>query len=163
MSADEEVISTTGGEDARSWVLRLLEQAHHEVDIQSPHLDSQIYDQGEVLAAIRQLVVNAGRRARVRILVGDCAPMVQRGHRLLELSRQLSSYIEIRELAAEDAIDAAALIVVDRAHYLRWESGAGYRGTGRRHARGRAARWHRAFSDCWERAHRPAALRRLHL
>ena len=154
--------SDTAGEGA-DCVIRLLAQARYRVDIESLQLDPLLYDRRGVRDALRRLVVKEARRARVRIVVTDAAPLVQAGHRLLELSRQLTSHVEIRELSTEDAAEPAPCVIVDDEHYFRWQAGAGYVGSGRWNDRGHAGRWRRHFNERWERADLPPALRRLHL
>ncbi len=158
----DEVLALHSADEAVIAVGALLQTAHRQVDIQSPLLDPALYDTEEICACLRRLVVDSGRRTRVRILVADPGTIVRRGHRLLALSRQLTSFITIRQLAEED-VDDGGFLIVDRGHYLRWEPGTGYQGSGRRNNRGHTARWSRLFSERWDRAVQPAALRRLYL
>ena len=160
---DGEVIRSDTAGEAAECVIRLLAKARYRVDIESLHLDPLLYDRRGVRDALRRLVVKAARRARVRIVVRDAAPLVQAGHRLLELSRQLTSFVEIRELSSEDAAEPAPCVIVDGEHYLRWQADAGYVGSGRWNNRGHAGRSRRHFNERWERAAQPPALRRLQL
>lgn len=163
MTVDDELITCTTPSEAEDCILHLLRAARYRVDLQSPMLDPALYDKTDVIDAFRQVVVSGGRRSRIRILITDTNAVIQRGHRLLELARQLSSAMEIRELSPEDSSDDGACLLVDDDAYLRWEPGAGYQGAGRRHARGNTARRRRRFDTCWDRAHTPTDLRRLHM
>ncbi|MCC5857436.1 MAG: hypothetical protein JJT90_04715 [Ectothiorhodospiraceae bacterium] len=158
-----ERLHVTTQEQAADTVQALLQAARHQVDLLSPLLDPALYDRPPCLEALRRMVVNAGRHARVRVLVADADAVVSRGHRLIELSRQLSSFIEIRRLAEEDRNEEIAMLLVDGESYLYWGPGTGYQGSGRRHHRGSCRRLRQLFQDCWDRSEPAPSLRRLHL
>jgi hypothetical protein len=96
----------------RAAVLSMLRQTRHTIDIFSRELDTPIYDNGDVVAAVRAVVVGSSR-ARVRILVSDTARVVAHGHRLLNLAYRLSTFIEIRKVAHEHRTYNTALFIAD--------------------------------------------------
>jgi len=159
-----QVITTQSADEARLCVSQMLEQARYRIEIVSTQLDPTLYDQQAVVESLRQVVVRGRHRSLVRILVADANALVQRGHRALELVRQLTSFMEIRQLSEDDASNhPGSFLVVDSEDYLAWKQDAGYHGKGRYDHRGYAARWGRQFDELWNRAHIPSALRRLYL
>ncbi len=149
--------------EAADAVEELISRGVRRLDILSPDLDSALYDRLEVVDAVRQLAVSGGRRARVRILIRDGGELVRRGHRLANLAQQLTSAMDIRRLAEEDADDATAFMVVDGRDAVRWEAGRDYSGMVEPGARGVARRLERDFTERWERAEPDIELRRLSL
>ncbi len=154
---------TTSLAEARGAVWSLLQEARHRIDILSPDLDPQVYDQQPVLDSLRRIMVDGGRRARIRILVANGAQLAQRGHRLIELARQLPSYMQIRQLAEEDRAETPAWVCADSEGFARWDSDAGYHGFVATEGRAEALRLERAFDELWERSRIEPALRRLSL
>lgn len=162
MSEQERLLTATAA-DAAELVARLLESARRTVDILSPQLDPAVYDQQPCLDALRALIVAAGKHARVRVLVADVDALVARGHRMIELSRRLSTFMTIRRLAEEDSTEPDGFITVDGSSFLHWQAGAGYQGQGRRDDRGRCRRLDRLFQERWDRSRPHPALRQLHI
>ncbi|SEO52083.1 hypothetical protein [Aquisalimonas asiatica] len=152
---------TSAGESGDA-VTELLAAARGTVDILSPGLDPVLFDHDEVVASLRTLVVNAGRRARVRLLLCDSTAAVRGGHRLMGLARQLTTAMEIRRLADEDAGDEATWVIVDARGVAQWP-GAGYEGVVDPDSRALAMRTARLFSERWERAEPDPETRRLTL
>ncbi len=92
----------------------MARQARRSLRIVSLHLDPPVYDTLEFLDAVKQFVLGH-RRARVHLLVKDPAPIVRDGHRLHQLARRLSTFIEMRVSAPEHDDHHAAFMVVDGA------------------------------------------------
>jgi hypothetical protein len=78
-------------------VVALCEGAARQLCIQSPRLDHEVFDNGNLVQAISALV-RRSRQTEVRILISDSRPLVGRGHRLLALARRLPSSVRIRKL-----------------------------------------------------------------
>lgn len=160
---ERERIHVTDQSTAAEAVTALLRSARHRVDILSPTLDPLLYDTKDCVDALRSLITSAGRHAQVRILVADAGALVGRGHRLLELSRKLSTFMEIRRLSEEDRQEDIAMLLVDGESYLYWGPGNGYMGNGQWHSHGNCRRPAQRFQDAWDRSVADPALRRLHL
>ncbi len=117
LGQQHEALSLDQSEDVRQAGLALIRQARREVIVISRHLDPGLYNNTEFATAVRDFVVN-NRYARLRVLVRDADPAVRSGHRLIELSQRLSSFIEIR--IPDQQFDGynSALLVVDAEGYL---------------------------------------------
>ncbi|WP_439101472.1 GNAT family N-acetyltransferase [Congregibacter sp.] len=87
--------------------------ARRELRILSPKLDNRVFDQEDLVSAIR-LFLRGGNLSHVQVLVQDARAIVQRGHRLLALSRRLPSRIEIRRLAEHPQWNDDTLVIRDR-------------------------------------------------
>lgn len=154
---------TTSMKEACQAVQDLLKVARYRVDILSPLLDHNLFDQASVYDALRRVVVHGGRRSRIRILVADPDPIVQRGHKLIHLARQVSTFAEIRRLGNADRIDPPTWLTVDCTACAHWEPGGGYEGIVGTDCRADAQRLERAFTELWDRSESDPSLRRLHL
>ncbi len=142
--------------------VELTMSARRELHLYSPDLEPRLYDYPPFLSALRALVASGGR-ARIRILVRDSGSAVSRGHLLIELARQLTSFIEIRRLAEESRDRLDAFLVVDRravVHRLHWMS---YQGTASPDDPVLARALVKEFEALWETASSDPELRRLHL
>ncbi len=158
----DEEIALTRSDEVRDACVALARQARRSLELVSRHLDPALFDTDEFATAVRELVVNS-RRAQMRILVLDAAPVVARGHRLVELAQRLSSYISIRVPAPEHKDFNEAWLVADTTGFLHRRFSDRYEATAnfddRRHASALANR----FEEIWQRAQPDANLRRLHL
>jgi predicted GNAT family N-acyltransferase len=92
--------------------LKLAESARRELRIYSPQLDQAVFDNDSWGSAI-SAVSRKAREARVRILINDSEQIVKRGHRLLNLSRRLSSSVTIHKLGTHPEISGDTYVVRD--------------------------------------------------
>ncbi|MBM4227350.1 MAG: hypothetical protein FJ164_06350 [Gammaproteobacteria bacterium] len=155
-------LSLADAEAVRETSLALVRRARRSVDIFSRHLDPMIYDTAEFVEGLRALIVGS-RRARVRVLLREVAPVVAQGHRLIELAQRLSSYIEIRVPALEHQDTADAWLVVDGCHYLHRRSGERHEATAAFDDARRARQLTLRFEEIWARAQPDLNFKRLHL
>ena len=110
-NSDDIVIESS--EDNMHAAYRLVQQAHSQIDIFSRNLDPRIYDNSEFADAIKGMI-SASQRARVRILVIDTDPSTKHGHRLIELARHFTSYMEIRKVHEDYAANPEVYLTVDQ-------------------------------------------------
>lgn len=101
----------------RQHALQCVQRGRRKLCILSNTLDPELYDRDEFRDALRDLVIS-DRYCEARILVKDIRPLVERGHRLLELSRRLSSKVLLRKLTVEPKLKDAGWMVVDTATLL---------------------------------------------
>src|SRR6056300_965268 len=77
--------------------MQIVESSRREVLLLSKTLDTVIYNNESFYQSIINFA-RSDRNVQVRILVKDIQPVVEKGHRILNLARRLSSKIEIRKL-----------------------------------------------------------------
>lgn len=108
-------------QEARAHVLALIQQAQRSLCLYSDDLEPWLYNHGSMQRACTRFLL-ASPRARLRILVRDPGRAVKEGHRLLGLSRRLSSNLHIRKLNPDyPGEELAFLIADDRGLLLRPE------------------------------------------
>lgn len=142
--------------------VHLLRQCRHSLDIVSRELDPMIYDRPEVIEAIRQMILTR-QRCRVRIVVFNARTIAQRGHQLLQLAGDLSSFIELRQAAPEHNDYPAALLIADVCGYLRRPQSSRYEASVCFNDRRQAQVLLNEFEMLWTAARSDVNLRRLAL
>ena len=113
----EEEIDIASSEENINATVTMATQANRSLDIISRKLDPVIYDTPEFVEAIKQLILKSSR-SRVRVLVFEPAQIVKRGHRLIDLAMNMSSYITINVPSLEHASFNEALLVADATGYI---------------------------------------------
>src|SRR5690606_5552024 len=122
-----------------------------------------LYDRDDFASAVSRLV-RKDRNARLRILVKDLRPLVEHGHRLLELSRRLSSKVEIRKLLIDAPGAERSFMIGDRELLLFQHEEGVYRGFANYRAGPEITPLLDSFNELWERHSEVSPdLRRLHL
>lgn len=104
-------------DDCRAACLALTRQAGRTVHIFSRDLDPRLYDSEEFCAAARQLAISS-RFSEIRVLVQDTDRAVKHGHRLVELSRTLTSSLHIRAVDGEFRNYNEAFLVADEVGFV---------------------------------------------
>lgn len=149
-------------EDNQLATLHLLRQCRRSLDIVSHELDPSIYDRPEFIGAVKQMILTR-RRCRVRIVVFYARAIVQRGHQLLQLAGDLSSFIEIRQASPEQDQYATALLIADGCGYIHRLQWPRYRGSVCFNDRRQAQVLLNEFESLWATAKPDVNLRRLAL
>lgn len=140
----------------------LVRQARREVLLHTYDLDPRLYDNTLFIEAMSQFL-RQNHRAYGRILLQDSSGIIKTGHRLIELSRRLSSRLELRKTAAEQPTDPQAFLVADGYGYLHRELASRYEATGDYYDPMRAQALAHLHTQYWEQAQPDGELRRLHL
>ena len=91
----EETIQIASREENRLATLHMTQQSSRTLEILSRGLTPEVYDTTEYIEAVKQLILR-NHRSRIRILSFDSNNIVSRGHRLINLAMDLSSFIECR-------------------------------------------------------------------
>ena len=91
MSAEPQSIRDLAS--AQAAIDELVAATQWQLDILSPALDPYLYSRAPVATAVQRIVVDGGRRARIRILLEDGAGLSRSGHRLIRLAQQFTSAI----------------------------------------------------------------------
>ncbi len=109
-------IRVTGRDAWVAALLRLAQSGHSEICLQSHHLEAFAYGDVEFVNAVKELILN-NRRAQVRVLVNDVEQAAS-GHRLVELGRTLSSFIQFRQLPESDRDNGEDRLIVDHTSFV---------------------------------------------
>ena len=148
--------------DRAAVALELAQQSRRQLRLLSHTLDHELYDNDSFAAALSQLA-RRGRNSEIRILVVDVKPLVQRGHRILELCRRLSTTLHLRRADCEpEDIKENFLVADDRGvlcYSLREPEKAWADFNNRPLAEDYAAQ----FDELWHRAINDPELRLLHV
>lgn len=96
-------------------IVDMARNARQEVVICSHDLDRRIYGDAALIDVLRRFLLEH-RRGRLRGLVIDTRSAMRGAHRLVELSRTLSSRIEFRK--PDTAIDSGDYVIVDQRRLL---------------------------------------------
>lgn len=149
-------------DDCRHACELMVQQCLAGLDIFSRHLDAGLYDQTPFLQALGALCLG-NRKARIRVLVQDPMSAVKRGHRLIELSRRLSSSIEIRQPHPDYRHHNEAFLVADDCGLIYRPLSDRYEGTANFYDPVQAERKADFFTEVWDRSETHPELRRLHI
>lgn len=121
---DEELSVDTSDQVALTAV-RMVNQSRRTLEILSRDLDPVIYNSAEFAEVVRQLVLKS-RYTKVRILVHEPMQIVKRGHRLVDLAMQLSSFIEIRVPDHEFSDFNESILIADEIGFIHRINGQRY-------------------------------------
>lgn len=142
--------------------LALASTTRRHLDILSPALDPQIFDNEQLVSALTALVRQT-REARIRLLVGDAEAVTSRGHRLLTLSRRLPSSIHLRHLPQHPNWRGHSAVIRDRDGVLVAPAENRDNGFFRYDDRVAGTRHSDAFSELWRQASEHPGFRSLSL
>ena len=138
----------------------MAKQCQRNLIIISRKLDPAVFDTEEFVDAVKYLALRH-RRAKIQIIVFETDTIVKRGHRLLELSGKLSSFIELRKAHYSFDDYNECLLVADEIAYIHRENGERYEGTlnfkNRRHSNNLL----KQFEEMWELATPDPNLRKM--
>ncbi len=149
-------------EENRDGAARLAVQARRQIELFTPDLEPLLYDQAAFVDALSALATSHSR-ARIRILAQDFERVVKQGHRLVDLSRRLSSYVELRRVHEDYRSNNETFLLVDdygllhRRHAPRFEGVISFK------APLEVRRLRASFDEIWDRSEADPDLRRLHV
>ena len=156
----DETVDIGTRDENRIAVVKMAQQCQRTIEIISRELDPDLFDNSEFLDAVKAMVLK-NRRSSVRILVFAPKTIVSRRHRLIDLSRTLPTYMEIRVPAKEYQEFNEMVFVADSTGYLhrlyteRFEAKVNFNDK-------RVARYLvKEFDEMWERANQDINLRQL--
>jgi predicted GNAT family N-acyltransferase len=90
----------------------LARSARRTLRIYSRSLDREVFDNTELTTAMTALAARS-RHTDIRILINDAKPIAMQGHRVLTLTRRLSSTMQIRVLAEHPSLPEATFLIRD--------------------------------------------------
>lgn len=140
----------------------LTKQARRYLDIVSHNLDRKIYDNEEFSDAVKVLATS-NPKAKIRLLIHDSETIVKQGHRLIELARRLSSYIEIRIQGKRFKEFNEAWLIVDSKAWIQRPFSDTYVANIDYSAARQLKETSKIFDDMWNEASNDPNLRRLNI
>lgn len=149
-------------EQVRSMAHGLATQAQRELLLHTEDMEADIFDQQPFLDAVSSLV-RQHQDAHVWILVENSRKTIQQGHRIVELSRRLSSQIKFRRPPRQYRNYGKTFLLCDDAGYFYRPLASRYQGTANFNNPGRTAVLKKYFMEVWEQGQADEELRRLHL
>lgn len=150
-------------DEARHFLDRIAAQARHRLSIFSLDGDPLLLDRLPLVAEVQRVALS-GRGAVVRLLLRDTRRMARDGHRLLELSRRLPSFVEIRRVDVDESgLDDDAFVLNDVSGVYWQPRSDSPHAEASLHDPQRAAALSNRFEHHWQRAQPDSALRRLAL
>jgi hypothetical protein len=135
-------------DDARAHALALIQQARRTLYLYTPDLEPWLYHHSSIQEACTQLLLGNPRN-RLMILVRDSSRAVKEGHRLLNLSRRLSSYCQIRRINPDHPSEEHAFLLADDCGLLLRPEPAEYAGYAHYNNAGRVRQLIAQFEQTW--------------
>lgn len=169
MSSPEHVLGEDAGpcpfEDSEALLghtLGMLSQTRRSLRVFTHDLEPRLFDQTDVLDALAALA-RRSRYSRLEFLVFDPHAAVRDGHRLIELARRLSSFIELRQVHPEYQQDPTAFALFDERGLIYRPQYALYSGFADYNSPNLCIEKHKYFLEVWERSEPVQEFRRLYL
>ena len=160
LAITDEVINIDNRDDTREAATVMVKQCSRTLDIISRLLDPPIYDSTDFIEAVRQFLVTR-RKPKIRVIVFDPATIVRNGHRLIELSGALSSFVEIRKAHHEHNDYNESLLVADKVGYIHRKNAERYDGTVNFNDKRQSRYLMKGFEEMWDTATSDPNLRRM--
>ncbi len=157
-----DAISFNRKSDNSSLALSMASQARRTLDIFTRDLEPVIYDTPEFIFALTQLAMRS-KYSRIRILIQDSFRCIREGHRMIELSQRLSSYIELRKPGYDYKEFNDAFLIADNTGLLYKRLSDHYEGIVNFNTPLEAGEKTKFFTDVWETAEVDPNLRRIYL
>ncbi len=143
-------------------VAHVAREVRRTLYVYTADLEPRIYDAAPFIDAIRQTATES-RRADIRFLVRDIDPALKAGHRLIELARQLTSFIGIRVAPVQGDLQSDAFLIADQRAVLTRSLASRPEGQLRMNDPRAAVVLINRFRNLWEESAAVPDLRRLHL
>jgi len=149
-------------EQVRATAQTLAMQAQRELLLHTEDIEPAIFDQQPFLDAVSRLA-REHQDAHVRVLVGNSRKTIQQGHRLIELSRRLSSNIQFRRPPPQYRNYGKTFLLCDSTGYIYRPLASRYEGTANFNNPGQTVSLRKYFMEVWEQSQTDEEMRRLHL
>ena len=148
--------------DAQHATDLMIKQVNSSLEIHSRELDAPLYNRSGFLDSLARLCT-LNRKFRMRILSIDPMAAVNRGHRIIELSRKHSTAIEIRHVHSDYRHFNEAFLIADNTGLVFRPLSDRFEGYANFNAPINAQRKLDYFNEVWERSEPHPDLRRLHI
>ena len=158
----EETIQIASREENLLATLHMTQQSSRTLEILSRDLTPEVYDTAEYIDAVKQLILR-NHRSRIRILSFDSNNIVTRGHRLINLAMDLSSFIECRIPGTEYHNYNQEIFIADNIGYIHRLNAELYDGKLSFNDRRMVSHLKGDFEEIWDRSTPNPNFRRLAL
>jgi hypothetical protein len=138
-------------EDNQQAALSLVSQGETTLDIFTRDLEPRNYNNQTFAEAVKNMALK-NKNVKVRVLVIDPDLAIKQGHSLINLSRRLTSYIEVRKVHEDYTSIPEAYLIVDHRGVLYRNLASRYEGTVNYNLPMRAAELLRTFNEIWEKS-----------
>lgn len=157
-------MSITSRDTLKANAISMMLQARHQIDLFTPDLEADIYDNSDVEQLVIQLI-RKHRDACIRILLQDSTRAVSDGHCLVRLSQKLTSSVFIRTPPDNHRGITDAFLIVDRTGLIRHTPGdtRNYQATVNYKAPLDAASQAEIFEQAWQHSTPDIQTRRVYL
>jgi len=159
-SQEKVVIDTI--EQNKLAAIALAKQARRSLHIFTYDLDPLIYDNSEFVEAVKELAVGHSHSS-VQVILQDSHKIIEKGHRIVELARRLSSSVTIRKTPPELKTHAQAFMIADRTGLLYRSVGDRFEGYVHFNDRFECKQLLDFFESTWEHCSPDPELRRLYI
>lgn len=155
-------IELTSAVDCRDAALELVKTTHRTLALFTRDLEPAIFGTVEFATALQRLALRS-RFTHIRIVVIDPARAIRDGHRVVELARRLTSFIEFRRPCPDHASLLDTFMVTDESGVLYRPDAGRYEGFADTNDPLEARRYLRQFAEIWSQAEPEQEFRRLGL
>jgi len=155
-------IELTNITENHALTVRMANQARRVIRIFTRDLDPPIYDQNDFVDACKTLALG-GRFASIEILAFESHRIAQRGHRLVNLSRTISSHIQIRRPEKQFENHMETFMTVDETGYIYRKNTERFEGIANFNNPREARELDKLFARMWERSQTDTEIRQLHI
>jgi hypothetical protein len=91
----------SGRDELRDHMVALMQHAEHEISVYAPRYDGHLFNTRRLAQTLSRFITQH-RRNRVRLLTEDGQQLIRDNDRLIELSRHLGEFLEMREVDEQD-------------------------------------------------------------
>lgn len=151
LGKDSDDVLMDSTEDNFEAALSLVKQAENTLDIFTWDLEPRVYNNSQFSEAVKNLCLK-NKNVRVRILVIDPDYVIKHGHSLINLSRRLTSYIEIRKVHEDYASILTTYLIVDHRGVLHKKIATRYEGAVNYNLPMHATDLLKTFNEIWEKS-----------
>jgi len=155
-----ELQSFDGRLDNREVVLSLCSQAQQQIRIFTPDLENPVYDNPDLIRALTVLTTR-NRKTHIKVLIKDSTQAIKTGHRLIELSRRLTSSIFLHRMPAHIENRDTAFLIVDNSGYCHKHVGTLYHGQFNFNDKIKVRDLGKFFDDAWDQSRADPEMRQL--
>ena len=159
---DDLLLRTEERDEVAAACLHMTAQAKFRLDIVSRDLEPALFDNADYYNAVKQLAMH-NSKSRIRILIQNSEHISKYGHRLVELSRRLSSYIDIRLQGKDFKEFNQAWLIVDDRGWIRRPLADRFKGECHFNSPREIQERSKQFNEMWDASVEDPNLRHLHL